>query len=1430
MGSYFVPRSNYFFQDVNALGNVTANIFIGNGALLTGVTGVTLPNIANIDIIGNVTGVYANVDTVNANGIAANGDIIALGNAVASLFIGNGALLTGVTASSTLPDVVIRDIRGNIIGAYANVSNIIAVQGNIGNTRFLGGNVAVSGQVNVLGNVVGNFFIGNGSQLTGIAANALPGVITADIRGNIIGVYANVSNIIAVQGNIGNTRFLGGNVAVSGQVNVLGNVVGNFFVGNGSQLTGIAAALPGVISEDIIGNIIGVYANVSNIIAVQGNVGNTRFLGGNVAVSGQVNVTGNVIGQHFFGNSVTASALRVDDTFYLQLQSNNSILAFDSNDYFEYVRSSNRLDLNMSGNSVARFDSQGNLNVLGNVIAPFFVGNGSQLTGITASALPGVITADIRGNIIGAYANVSNVIAVEGNIGNTRFLGGNVAVSGQVNVLGNVVGNFFVGNGSQLTGIAAALPGVITADIRGNVIGAYANVTTVIGTTGNIGNVRMDTGVVTAPRHTIDDNYYLALSGTNPIVNLDAFDYLGYNRTANSLFLVVGGNTKATIDGEGNLLLTGNVNAVDGNFSGNIRSIIGNVGNTRFLGGNVAVSGQVNVLGNVVGNFFIGNGSQLTGIAAALPGVIAKDIVGNIIGAYANVSNIIAVQGNVGNTQFLGGNVAVSGQINTLGNIVAPFFIGNGSQLTGIAANALPGVITADIRGNIIGSYANVANIIAVQGNVGNTRFLGGNVTVSGQINVLGDITGGNTATITCSTDSNAFTVNVPIASGYLSTMIYGTTARGSTGNYSFMRLDNSAGRVLNIDGTGALTVTTQQSVSNGLTLNCSSSGYASAVIQANVNRGAVNGYSFLRFDNTFGRVLDIAGTGAIIATTPVNDNVLTINSTIGSYSNTLVYLSSQRGLTNAYSFLRCDAGNGGVRVFELDGRGAITSNCGQDTNVLDVSATISGFTSNVLTMRTNKAQNADFNFINCTAGTGATTPFRVNGKGDVTTTGNIAVVDGKFSLEVSGGDPYIYLDTNDNLSYYRAENTLIYSTNNIARLTVDETGNISTTGNIRVRDGVFTGNVVVAKDIRGANIMTLTCASNANVLTVSGTTLDNGGTSLIQATTLRGNNTSYSLLRLDNIGGRILDVDGSGSIFVTSPSTSDIMTITGRTSALVGNAMGITIPKGSLIDYNFITCRNSNGILFNVDGRGMATATSFVNSNILILNANQPNYTTDVLRMQTASNTNLYNMIIARNGAGAVFRVNGNGAVYGTGAFQTTGADYAEMFEWEDGNKLDEDRRGMTVVLGNNGIIRIANQMDNPVDVIGVVSVNPSVIGDTKWNEWNGRFLKDKFGVKLSNTLYYISNVSNENERVRCGINDNPPGGYEKITSSEHILNPKYNPADIYVPREDRLEWSPIGLMGKLRVLPDQIVNPGWKLLRTIKHPDGDTLEYLVK
>lgn len=91
-------------------------------------------------------------------------------------------------------------------------------------------------------------------------------------------------------------------------------------------------------------------------------------------------------------------------------------------------------------------------------------------------------------------------------------------------------------------------------------------------------------------------------------------------------------------------------------------------------------------------------------------------------------------------------------------------------------------------------------------------------------------------------------------------------------------------------------------------------------------------------------------------------------------------------------------------------------------------------------------------------------------------------------------------------------------------------------------------------------------------------------------------------------------------------------------------------------------------------------------------------------------------------------FKLSGNGNGTCDGAWTGGGADYAEYFEWADGNPGHEDRRGLSVVLDGDKI-RPALPDEDP---IGVISANPSVVGDGDIDRWKGKYLRDAFGAYI--------------------------------------------------------------------------------------------------
>ena len=160
-------------------------------------------------------------------------------------------------------------------------------------------------------------------------------------------------------------------------------------------------------------------------------------------------------------------------------------------------------------------------------------------------------------------------------------------------------------------------------------------------------------------------------------------------------------------------------------------------------------------------------------------------------------------------------------------------------------------------------------------------------------------------------------------------------------------------------------------------------------------------------------------------------------------------------------------------------------------------------------------------------------------------------------------------------------------------------------------------------------------------------------------------------------------------------------------------------------------------------------------------------------------------------------FRLRGDGNCFQDGGTTfSTPADYAEYFEWTDGNSSNEDRAGMTVVLDGNKV-KLSTSSDSTDNIIGVVSANPAVVGDGAWNKWTDKYLKDDFNR------------------------------YILDSDGHRQLNPSFDDTKTYVSREDRQEWDAIGMVGKLRIRKGQTTGTRWIKMRDI----SDTVEeWLVR
>lgn len=154
-------------------------------------------------------------------------------------------------------------------------------------------------------------------------------------------------------------------------------------------------------------------------------------------------------------------------------------------------------------------------------------------------------------------------------------------------------------------------------------------------------------------------------------------------------------------------------------------------------------------------------------------------------------------------------------------------------------------------------------------------------------------------------------------------------------------------------------------------------------------------------------------------------------------------------------------------------------------------------------------------------------------------------------------------------------------------------------------------------------------------------------------------------------------------------------------------------------------------------------------------------------------------------------FRVQANGASYGTSAFNSSGADTAYLREWLDGNPNNEDRIGYFVVFDGEKIRKATADDD---DILGVVSAPDiaSFIANNYADNWQGRWLKDVFGRRLLEAVQVEAYTDEDGEE------------HPARTDYQFIENPEYDSKQVYIPREERPEWDVISIIGENVIIDD--------------------------
>ena len=167
--------------------------------------------------------------------------------------------------------------------------------------------------------------------------------------------------------------------------------------------------------------------------------------------------------------------------------------------------------------------------------------------------------------------------------------------------------------------------------------------------------------------------------------------------------------------------------------------------------------------------------------------------------------------------------------------------------------------------------------------------------------------------------------------------------------------------------------------------------------------------------------------------------------------------------------------------------------------------------------------------------------------------------------------------------------------------------------------------------------------------------------------------------------------------------------------------------------------------------------------------------------------------------------RVTYTGDIYGTKAFQSSGADYAEYIKpWADNNEENEDRVGYFVTV-KDGLLYKANEGDY---IVGITSGNPSIVGNAD-EDYYWRYERDAFNRIVMEDVPEAVQETDADGNPVFDEETHEPVMVETgniVPNARMKLANDYNPElqKTYIERKDRKEWDHVGMLGVLPVRDD--------------------------